>query len=110
MRLAIALRAAAIPFTLAWSAALAQQAATPSANDAAQTRGQLLYDTHCIKCHTSQIHWRAANAARDWTMLRAQVQRWQAQAGQSWSDDDVDEVVRYLNDTIYHFPAPRGRG
>ena len=28
----------------------------PSARS--QSRGELLYSTHCIACHTSQMHWR----------------------------------------------------
>jgi hypothetical protein len=34
------------------------------------------------------------------------VLRWQTNNGLQWSDEDVDEVTRYLNTTIYHFPEP----
>lgn len=47
------------------------------------SRGQQLYSTHCIGCHTVQMHWRAQKTARDWPTLKAQVR---------------------LNDTIYRFP------
>ncbi|MDP3760665.1 MAG: cytochrome C [Ramlibacter sp.] len=75
------------------------------------TRGQLLYATHCIECHNSQIHWRARQQARDWNALRVEVHRWQAAASLGWSDADIDEVTRHLNDTIYQFPPsqPRAR-
>ena len=69
----------------------------------AQSRGELLYTTHCISCHTTQMHWRDKRAVRDWTSLRFQVRRWQDAASLSWSDGDIQEVARYLNDTIYHF-------
>lgn len=70
-------------------------------------RGALLYDTHCIECHTAQVHWRDRQQARDWTTLKAEVFRWQAAAHLAWTDAEVDAVTDYLNDTIYHFAAPQ---
>lgn len=75
----------------------------------APTRGQMLYATHCIECHNVQMHWRARQQARDWGTLRAEVYRWQAAATLGWSDADIDEVTRHLNDAIYRFPQPRPR-
>ena len=71
----------------------------------AQSRGELLYSTHCIECHTSRMHWRDNRVARDWASLKVQVRRWQATASLAWSDDDVVEVARYLNERIYRFEA-----
>jgi mono/diheme cytochrome c family protein len=90
------------------AAALAACALASQAQSAVSTsRGELLYSNHCIECHTSKMHWRERSQARDWPSLRAQVTRWQAQAGLQWSDEDVDEVARYLDKTYYHFkPAP----
>jgi hypothetical protein len=73
---------------------------------AGPTRGELLYDTHCIACHNSQMHWRDRRLATDWESLRAQVRRWQGAAHLGWSEDDVLEVTRHLNDRIYRFPVP----
>lgn len=70
----------------------------------AATRGQLLYTTHCISCHTTQMHWRDDRLAHDWDSLKVQVRRWQGNASLQWVEADVDEVARHLNDTIYHFP------
>jgi mono/diheme cytochrome c family protein len=78
--------------------------AAPAA-DAAPTRGELLYTTHCIACHNSQMHWRDQRLATDWASLRAQVRRWQGVANLGWSDDDILEVARHLNDRIYRFPV-----
>ncbi len=69
----------------------------------AQTRGELLYSAHCVTCHTSQMHWRDNRVATDWTSLKAQVQRWQDNAGLAWNNADVVEVTRYLNTSIYNF-------
>lgn len=70
------------------------------------SRGALLYETHCITCHTEQMHWRDQRRARDWATLREQVGRWQGEARLNWDSDDIEAVARYLNDTIYRFPAP----
>ena len=70
------------------------------------SRGELLYSTHCIACHDTQLHWRERKLATDWTHLKAEVNRWQKTTGLQWRDDDVTEVARYLNTRYYHFSAP----
>lgn len=75
----------------------------------AQTRGELLYSTHCVTCHTTQVHWRDNKQAYDWDSLKFQVRRWQGITGLQWSDADVTEVSRYLNETIYRYPPPPDR-
>ena len=82
----------------------ASLAVVPLAN--AESRGELLYSTHCIACHSTQVHWRDDKQATDWAGLEAQVRRWQAANMLRWNDDDIGSVTRYLNDTFYHF-APR---
>jgi len=84
-------------------------AAAAHAQDAGASRGQLLYGNHCVECHTTQVHWRDQRLARDWGTLKVQVRRFQGIAGLNWSDDDVDAVARYLNDTIYRFPQTQAR-
>jgi mono/diheme cytochrome c family protein len=80
----------------------ASRAQTPNAG----TRGELLYSTHCITCHSAQIHWRDGKIASNWAGLTSQVDRWQKASGLGWRDDDVTEVARYLNTLYYRFPAP----
>ena len=75
----------------------------------AATRGQLLYTTHCIACHTTQMHWRDDRKAHDWDSLKTHVRRWQGTAGLQWDDADIAEVARHLNDTIYRFPQTADR-
>lgn len=87
---------------LALGAASGLQAQTA----APATRGQLLYENHCVECHTARMHWRDQRQARDWLTLKAHVWRWQSAARLEWGPQDVEEVARYLNDTIYRFPLP----
>ena len=70
----------------------------------AQSRGALLYSTHCISCHTTEMHWRDKKVAVDWTSLRFQVGRWQDNAGLGWTEADILDVTRYLNESIYRYP------
>jgi mono/diheme cytochrome c family protein len=65
------------------------------------SRGELLYATHCIACHTREIHWRQKKLVTDWASLQTQVRRWAANAGLGWSDEEIADVARYLNATQY---------
>ena len=87
-------------------AGISQAQQTP---ESVSTRGEMLYSTHCIECHTTQMHWRAQRKAVDWETLRFQVRRWQGVVGLGWSDTDIDDAARYLNDTIYKFPRQVSR-
>ena len=75
----------------------------------ANSRGELLYATHCIGCHTTQVHWREKKLATDWASLATQVERWQKNANLGWNGEDVDAVARYLNAAYYHFPLPSAK-
>jgi len=69
-------------------------------------RGELLYTTYCVTCHTEQLHWREKQVATNWTRLVAEVRRWQTNGNLDWSRDDIDAVARYLNILHYHHPLP----
>jgi mono/diheme cytochrome c family protein len=75
----------------------------------AQSRGELLYTTHCIACHSTQMHWREQRRATDLASLEQQVRLWQRRALLSWTDDDIAEVTRYLNESIYRFGQTTAR-
>ncbi|MDP1646637.1 MAG: cytochrome C [Rubrivivax sp.] len=81
-------------------------ASGPAAAQAAPLpgRGELLYATHCIACHSEQVHWRDRKVASDWPRLKQEVHRWQAVAQLGWTEADVVDVARYLNEIIYRLP------
>jgi mono/diheme cytochrome c family protein len=89
--------------------AQAQPAAGAQEARVSAQRGKLLYETHCISCHSSQVHWRDQRLARDWTGLQAQVARWQGNAGLNWGAEDIVEVSRYLNRRYYRFAVAEPR-
>lgn len=89
--------------------ALVLGAASAAAQPAADvSRGQLLYDTHCLACHSEKLHWRDGRLVKDWPTLKHQVRRFQAVALLGWSDDDIQEVADYLNRSIYRLPQAGG--
>jgi mono/diheme cytochrome c family protein len=94
-------------FALLVGTAAVVQAQGPSPPQ--QARGEILYRTHCIGCHTTQVHWREKTLVSDWTSLAAQVGRWEKNANLGWSGEDVDAVARYLNAAFYHLPPPAGK-
>lgn len=68
-------------------------------------RGELLYNAHCIACHTTQMHWRGKALVADWGSLKVQVTQWQATAKLGWSDADITSVALYLNKLHYGYPV-----
>jgi mono/diheme cytochrome c family protein len=71
------------------------------------SRGELLYSTQCIACHSTQVHWRDKRIATDWTSLQLQVHRWQGVSGLQWSNEEIADVTGYLNSLHYHFVPPK---
>lgn len=94
------------PLPVKTAVALLFAAATGATSAQAPLRGELLYSTHCLACHTSQLHWRDKKSATDWASLKAQVRRWQGVNSLGWSEPDITDVTRYLNQTIYGFEPP----
>lgn len=75
-----------------------------------ETRGELLYTTHCSACHTAKIYWREQKRVTDWESLKAEVRRWQASIGLNWSEEEIRDVADYLNTAHYGFPGVSQKG
>ena len=97
----------AVPRT-ALACLLVAAGAPASVEAGGEDRGTLLYDTHCIACHTTEAHWRDKKQATNWRGLVEQVRIWQANASLGWSDNDIEAVSVYLNRRYYRFPPPAG--
>jgi hypothetical protein len=85
----------------------------PSANEPRQepvkpplpSRGQLLYENHCMVCHASIVHIRTRQQATSLSALRAQVVRWAASMQLHWSTEDIEDVVGHLDRQYYRFDS-----
>lgn len=69
------------------------------------SRGELLYSTNCIACHTTKVHWREMKLVTNLESLKSEVQRWQGISGLGWNNEDIEDVAQYLNTIYYRYPA-----
>lgn len=66
--------------------------------------GQALHAEHCMKCHDSGVYTRADRRINSLDGLRKQVKRCELSLGLTWFDEQVDDVVHYLDSTYYKLP------
>ena len=73
-------------------------------------RGRELHKENCISCHANAfggdgtgIYTRADRKMESYAGLRKQVMRCKTALGVSWPDDQIDDVVTYLNESFYKF-------
>jgi hypothetical protein len=65
-------------------------------------RGRLLYENHCMVCHTSVVHVRERRKAASREEIQTWIQHWRKELGLQWGTAEVDDVTKYLNDRYYH--------
>lgn len=65
--------------------------------------GKKLVSEHCTKCHDQRVYTRPDRRITTLKGLNKQVRGCQMSQGLKWFDEDVDDVVAYLNQTYYHF-------
>lgn len=66
-------------------------------------RGQRLYENHCVVCHTPKVHSRPNRIALTIDELRQIVVNWANEENLHWTDEEVNDVVWYLNTTRYRY-------
>jgi mono/diheme cytochrome c family protein len=98
-----AARSARNPMRLA-SALLALLPLSVSAQDA--ENGKVLYETYCGGCHYERVHQRARSNLRDLANLRDAVARWSGQTKRTYTLDELENIVQYLNESHYRFGLP----
>lgn len=65
-------------------------------------RGQELYNQQCQSCHEDLLHARNRKP-KTLKGLRSRIQDWSSHTGNSWSAEEIDDVLYYLNRSFYHF-------
>lgn len=75
-----------------------------SAQDGAN--GRVLYETYCGGCHYERVHQRLRPAVKGLDELRDMVARWAPQTKRSFTLDEREDVVEYLNQSHYRFGLP----
>ena len=81
---------------------------TQASNAADPANGKTLHDESCIACHTSltngqptTMYTRADRKFNSLSGLNKQVMRCQNSVGANWFDDQIADVVEYLNTNYY---------
>ena len=62
-----------------------------------------LYNSHCTKCHNSEVMTRDDRRVKNYQQLHAQVRRCELNLGLQWFEDDIDNMSKYLNTHFYRF-------
>jgi mono/diheme cytochrome c family protein len=65
------------------------------------SRGQLLYETHCIVCHREGLHERQNSKVATYSDLRYQVERWTKETGRRFTPDEREDLIEFLDATHY---------
>ena len=66
-------------------------------------RGRALYENHCRVCHTPKVHHRMPRLPLNQAQLREIVVLWSSGENLRWGEEEIDDVVFFLNMTVYHF-------
>jgi mono/diheme cytochrome c family protein len=85
-------------FVLGTAAGAASSADVPN-----MERGRALYENHCVVCHTPKIHSRPNRIPLNVEELRQIVQNWAKGEDLHWSEQEITDVVWYLNETKYRY-------
>lgn len=66
-------------------------------------RGGKLHQAHCVKCHDSGVYTRSDRFVDDRAALGRQVRRCAQSQGLAWFDDELEDVIDYLDQRYYKF-------
>lgn len=66
-------------------------------------RGESLKQKNCMGCHEDGVYTRQDRRVSSLDGLEKQVRRCELTLGLQWFDEDVNDVVAYLNQTFYKF-------
>lgn len=94
------------------SIAILVAAAAPALSALAQSpdalRGQRLYEAACTGCHAESVHSRVQKTARSVPAIREFTVRWARVVNAPWTNEEIDDVVVYLNERYYKFMCGPG--
>jgi hypothetical protein len=78
-------------------------AGAPLAQAADAERGKKLVAENCTACHDDSVYTRKQRRVNSMDDLKKQVKRCEFNLDLAWFDEDVSDVVSYLNSTYYKF-------
>ena len=91
-------------WALLWIAAVFAILWFPAATQATSTlRGLELYENYCTACHTSLVHIQEKKKGQSLGLVERWIRRWAAELKLQWRDEEVKEVLQYLNSRYYRY-------
>jgi len=66
-------------------------------------KGEAFHNAHCSACHTSTVYTRPNHTVKTIGGLVGRVNACSSNLGLNMSQDQVNDIVKYLNDTYYKF-------
>ncbi|MEK7262262.1 MAG: cytochrome c, partial [Pseudomonadota bacterium] len=66
--------------------------------------GKPLHDGRCLGCHDSRVYTRPDRKLKTVEGLMGQVRMCNQQLNTNLSREQLNDIVRYLNETFYKFP------
>ncbi len=67
--------------------------------------GKKLVDGQCQQCHDDAIYVRKNSIIQSLPELKARVEFCESANNKHWSEQQVNQVIQYLNGTFYKYPA-----
>jgi mono/diheme cytochrome c family protein len=75
------------------------------AKDPDVANGKKLFNSaNCMSCHGTDVFTRSDRKVKDLIALEKQVRHCDASTNTNWFDDEIKDVVAYLNQSYYKFP------
>ena len=65
--------------------------------------GRQLHEENCMRCHQPDIYIRDNRKIKTFIQLKKRVQQCELANDLAWFDDEISDVVAYLNATYYLF-------
>jgi hypothetical protein len=69
-------------------------------------RGRLLYENHCITCHSSKVHRRPTPVPITRSELRVIISAWAKGERLGWTEAEIADVVEFLDSSYYRSLRP----
>lgn len=65
--------------------------------------GKALHDANCVRCHQSEVYTRDNRMVNSYAELHERVRQCEIMAEMAWFEEEIEDVVSYLNETYYKF-------
>ena len=66
-------------------------------------KGEAIHNAHCTACHTTTVYTRPNHTVKSIGGLVGRVNGCSSNLGLNLNNDQVNDVVKYLNDNFYKF-------